>query len=80
MFDIGQGNFLAFPMVLAILKPGSSPGRQLRAQARKDSRLVDATGGLAMRSMVLTASNHIILTSQDPEELTRRLDAFLEDS
>jgi regulator of extracellular matrix RemA (YlzA/DUF370 family) len=77
LMDIGEGNSLAANQVLAILKPSTSPGKRLRSQARQGSRLVDATGGKPTKSLVVTVSNHVILSNQEPEELARRVNELL---
>ena len=73
LMDIGEGNSLAACQVLAILRPGSAPSQKLKAGAKAQNLLVDATGGQKTRSLVITVSNHLILSNQEPEELTRRL-------
>jgi regulator of extracellular matrix RemA (YlzA/DUF370 family) len=76
MIDIGQGNALAGHQVLVVIKPGTSSGKRLRNLARQENRLVDATGGKLTRSLVVTVSNHIILSNQEPEELILRLNEY----
>jgi regulator of extracellular matrix RemA (YlzA/DUF370 family) len=77
LMDIGDGNSLAANQVLAIIRAGTAPGKRLKAQAREHFRLVDATGGKLTKSLVITTSNHLILSNQEPEELARRLNEFL---
>ncbi|MDR0548966.1 MAG: DUF370 domain-containing protein [Deltaproteobacteria bacterium] len=71
--DIGQGASLAASQVLAILKANTSSSRKLKGVAKDLNVLIDATGGKPARSLVVTLSNHLILSAQDPEELTQRL-------
>ncbi|MDR1871537.1 MAG: DUF370 domain-containing protein [Deltaproteobacteria bacterium] len=78
LMDIGEGNYMAANQVLAVLRPGSSPGKKLRGLAKSDNRLVDATGGKGAKSLVVTVSNHLILSNQDPDELAKRLNEILD--
>jgi regulator of extracellular matrix RemA (YlzA/DUF370 family) len=78
LMDIGEGNSLAVNQILAVIQANTSPGKRLRAQAKRLARLVDATGGKPTKSLVVTCSNHLILSNQEPEELTRRLNEFLD--
>ena len=46
--------------------------RRLREDARAEGRLVDATQGRRTRSIIVTDSNHIILSSIQPETISQR--------
>ncbi|MDR1607532.1 MAG: DUF370 domain-containing protein [Deltaproteobacteria bacterium] len=77
MMDIGSGNSLAVNQLVVILHPNSAPARRMRLQAKQASRLLDATGGKTTKSLVITASNHLILSNQDPETLTQAFNEIL---
>jgi regulator of extracellular matrix RemA (YlzA/DUF370 family) len=77
LIDIGQGNAMAPDLVLAILKPGSAPGKRLKDQAAQAGLLVDATGGKLTRSMVVTVSNHLILSNLTTHELTAAINKIM---
>jgi extracellular matrix regulatory protein A len=75
LVNIGFGNVVAAGKVVAIVTPGSAPMKRLREEAKKGGRLVDATEGRRTRSIIITDSNHIILSAIQAETITQR---FLE--
>lgn len=72
LINIGFGNFVLAGRVVSIVNPASSPMRRLREDARAEGRLVDATQGRRTRSIIVTDSNHIILSSIQPETISQR--------
>ena len=72
LLNIGFGNFVAAARVTAIVNPASSPMRRLREEARAERRLVDATQGRKTRSIIITDSNHVILSGIQAETLSAR--------
>ena len=72
MISVGYGNLVAAVRVVAIMSPGSSPMRRLREQAMEAGKLVDATEGRRTRSIVITDSDHIILSALNPDTISSR--------
>ena len=75
LVNIGFGNVVASSKVVAIVTPGSAPIKRIREEAKKTGKLVDATQGRRTRSIIVTDSNHIILSALQAETITQR---FLE--
>ena len=73
MLNIGYGNLIAVARVIAIMSPSSSPMRRLREEASRSGKLVDATEGRRTRSIVVTDSDHVILSAITPETIASRL-------
>ena len=73
MVNIGYGNLVMAVRVIAIVSPSSSPMRRLREEASKRGKLIDATEGRRTRSIVLTDSDHVILSAITPETIATRL-------
>ena len=73
MVNIGYGNLVMAARVIAIVSPGSSPMRRLREEAGRRGKLLDATEGRRTRSIVLTDSDHVILSAITPETIATRL-------
>lgn len=69
---IGYGHLVAAARVDIILVPGSSPLKKLRDRAAAEARLVDATNGRKTRAIIITDSNHVILSAVAPETLWQR--------
>ncbi len=72
LINIGFGNYVLAGRVVSIVSPASSPMRRLREDARAEGRLVDATQGRRTRSIIVMDSNHIILSSIQPETISQR--------
>jgi regulator of extracellular matrix RemA (YlzA/DUF370 family) len=72
LLNIGFGNFVVASRVVAIVSPASSPMRRLREDARAENRLVDATQGRKTRSIIITDSNHVVLSGIQAETIGQR--------
>jgi regulator of extracellular matrix RemA (YlzA/DUF370 family) len=72
LINIGFGNYVAAARVTAIVNPASSPMRRLREDARAEKRLIDATQGRKTRAIIITDSNHVILSGIQAETLGAR--------
>jgi regulator of extracellular matrix RemA (YlzA/DUF370 family) len=72
LLNVGLGNFVVAVRVVAVVNPASSPMRRMREDAKKDGRIIDATQGRKTRSLVVTDSNHVILSAIQTETLRQR--------
>ena len=72
LINIGFGNYVLAGRVVGIVNPSSSPMKRLREDARAEGRLIDATQGRKTRSILVTDSNHVILSSIQPETISQR--------
>lgn len=72
LLNIGFGNFIVGTRVVCIVNPNSSPMRRLREDARAANRLIDATQGRKTRSLIITDSNHVILSAVQAETMRQR--------
>jgi len=72
LLNIGFGNFVVSNRVIAIVNPSSSPMRRLREDARQGARLIDATQGRKTRSIIVSDSNHVILSAIQAETIGQR--------
>ena len=61
--SIHHGNLVAADRVVAVLNPQSSPVKRLIQTGRDEKRLIDASGGKKTKSVIITDSDHIILSS-----------------
>ena len=73
LLSVGLGNFVVPSRIVGIVNPASSPMRRLREDARQAGKLVDATQGRKTRSLVVTDSNHVILSAVQAETMRQRL-------
>ena len=73
MLNIGFGNVVAANRVVAIVSPNSAPVKRLKDEARDEKRLIDVTHGRKTRSVLITDSNHVILSAIQTETIAQRL-------
>ena len=73
MLNIGYGNLVLASRVVAVVSPTASPMRRLRDEAAERNKLVDATQGRRTRSILVTDSDHVILSAINPETIAARL-------
>jgi regulator of extracellular matrix RemA (YlzA/DUF370 family) len=72
LLNIGFGNYVINARIITIVNPQAAPMRRLREDARQEGRLVDATQGRKTRSIIVTDSNHVILSAIQPETISQR--------
>ncbi len=73
LINIGFGNTVMADRIIAVVNTGSSPSRKLKELAKGSERLVDATEGRRTRSLLVMDSNHIVLSSVQPDTISQRL-------
>jgi regulator of extracellular matrix RemA (YlzA/DUF370 family) len=73
LLNIGFGNVISTSRIIAIINPGSSPIKKLREEAKQKGKLIDATEGKKMRSIIITDSDHIILSAIQVDTLVQRI-------
>ena len=73
LINIGFGNTVVSHRVVAVVMPGSAPMKRLREKATRAERLIDATQGRKTRSIIITDSNHVILSAVHADTLSLRL-------
>lgn len=72
LLNIGHGSTVVVDRVIAIVSPNSAPMKRLKDEAKEDKRLIDATHGRKTRSIIITDSNHIVLSALHPETISQR--------
>ena len=73
LVNVGYGNVVVAGRVVAIVGPGAAPIRRLREESRERGKLIDATEGRKTRSVIMTDSDHIVLSAVQTETLADRL-------
>lgn len=77
LLNVGFGNMVVASRVVAIVSPSSAPMKRLREEAEKTHKLVDATQGRRTRSIIITDTDHVILSAVQAETVAQRLDGGL---
>ena len=72
--NIGFGNLVAADRVVALASPESAPIKRLVIEAKEEGRVIDATCGRRTRAVVITDSEHVILSAIQTETIANRLD------
>jgi hypothetical protein len=72
LVNIGYGNMVMASKVVAVLSPDSAPMRRLKDEAKEQKMLIDATQGRKTRSIIITDSDHVILSAVQVETLMQR--------
>ena len=72
--NIGFGNMVAAERVVAIVSPDSAPIKRLVQDAKDDCRTIDVTCGRRTRAVIITDSEHVILSAIQTETISNRLD------
>lgn len=73
LINIGFGNVVSANRLVAIVGPESAPIKRIIQEAKDKGRLIDATYGRRTRAVIITDSDHIILSSVQPETVANRL-------
>lgn len=72
MINVGFGNSIVASRIVAVVNPHSSPMKKLKDEAKRNNHLLDVTEGRRTRSIIILDSNHVVLSSVQPETITQR--------
>lgn len=72
--NIGFGNMVAADRVVALASPDSAPIKRLIQSAKDDGRAIDVTCGRRARAVIITDSEHVILSAIQTETIANRLE------
>ncbi len=73
LINIGFGNMVAAGRLLAIVSPESAPIKRIIQDAKERGTLIDATYGRRTRAVLVMDSDHVILSSVQPETVANRM-------
>jgi len=60
--------------VVTLVSPDSAPIKRLISDAREDGRVIDVSCGRRTRSVIVTDSDHVILSAIQTETIANRLE------
>ena len=72
--NIGYGNMISVQRLIAIVSPDAAPVRRMIQDARDNGHVIDATCGHKTRAVLITDSEHIILSLLMPDTVAARID------
>ena len=73
--SIGYGNIVAADREVALVSPDSAPIKRLVQDAREEGRVIDVSCGRRTRAVIITDSDHVILSAVQAETIANRLDS-----
>lgn len=79
LINIGFGNIVSANRMIAIVSPESAPIKRIIQDARDRGMLIDATYGRRTRAVIITDSDHVLLSAVQPETVAHRMESKTED-
>ena len=74
MISIGFGNLVSAERIVSVITPDSAPLKRLVQDAKDSGRAVDATCGRKTRAVIITDSEHVILSALSAETVVERIE------
>lgn len=72
--NIGFGNMVAAERIVTIVSPDSAPVKRLVQDAKDSGRAIDVSCGRRTRAVIITDSEHVILSAVQSETIANRVD------
>jgi len=73
LLNIGFNNMIAAERIVALISPDSAPAKRLVQDAKDSGRAVDCSSGRKTRAVIITDSDHVILSSVTTDKITARI-------
>ena len=80
LINIGFGNMVSASRLITIVSPESAPIKRIIQDARDNGVLIDATYGRRTRAVIITDSDHVILSAVQPETVANRVVDYEDDT
>ena len=71
--NIGYGNMVAVDRIVTLTSPDSAPIKRLIQDAKDSGRVIDVSCGRKTRAVIITDSDHVILSALQSETIAHRL-------
>ena len=71
--NIGFGNIVIASRIVSVISPESAPVKRIIKDAEERGKLVNATFGRRTRAVIVTDSDHIVLSALQPETISERI-------
>ncbi len=72
LINIGYGNVVNSDKIVTVVSPDAAPIKIMVQAAKDDGSAVDATQGRRTRSVIVSDSNHVILSALLPDTIMNR--------
>lgn len=74
--NVGFGNMILDERVVALISPESAPAKRTVGEAKENGRIIDCTSGRRTKSVIITDSDHVVLSALAPETVANRLNGI----
>lgn len=74
LIDAGFGNYVNCDRLISVVSPDSLPVRRLIQDAKNAGRLIDVSCGKKTKSVLITDSDHIICSAEEPEIIIKTIE------
>ena len=71
--NLGFNNMILDERIVAIISPESAPAKRTVAEAKESGRIIDCTGGRKTKCVIITDSDHVVLSALSADSLSARL-------
>ena len=72
--NVGYGNMIAVDRIVTLTSPDSAPIKRLVQDAKDAGRVIDVSCGRKTRTVIITDSDHVILSALQVEKVASRLE------
>ncbi len=70
LINIGYGNTVNSDRIVAVVSADAAPVKRIIASAKDNNTAIDATCGKKTKTVIITDSNHVILSALDISHYT----------
>lgn len=74
LINIGFGNLINSGRIITVVSPDSAPIKRIVQDSKQNNMLIDATFGRRCKAVIVTDSDHIVLSAISPETIGNRLE------
>ncbi len=74
LINIGFGNLVNSNKIISVVSPDSAPIKRIVQDSKQNGMLIDATFGRKCKSVIVTDSDHIVLSALSPETIGNRME------
>ena len=76
--NVGYGNMIAVDRIITLTSPDSAPIKRMIQDAKDSGRVIDVSCGRKTRAVIITDSDHVILSALQAETIASRLEESFE--
>ncbi len=73
LVNIGFGNMISAERVVAVVSPESAPVKRMVQEAKDKGNLIDASHGRKTKAVLITDSDHIVLTYLPTDKIAEKI-------